>query len=325
MPLERLTALVIRPDGAAVLVVPELERQLALDSAAGQTLETNQVVGWRDGDDPYDLVASILPREGRVAIGDRIWASHVLALQRTAPASRSSRLTDHRPSPRREGPRRAGGTRDAPAAAPTRRSGRSAGCDSWADGRRRSRRTWRHCSWSTGTPAPTSRSSPPVPTPLRREPSPAAGRSYPKDVVVMDFGGEVGGTSPTPREPWWWGRRRRGSRCSRLVQGAGRPAVRTVRPASPHRTSIALRGGSSTPPVTAAVLPPDRQGSGSRSTSRPTSSRGTRRVLTRHDVLGGAGVYLEGRFGVRIEDIVAVTADGVERRIGPRAELQTVD
>ena len=30
MPLERLTALVIRPDGDAVLVVPELERQLAL-------------------------------------------------------------------------------------------------------------------------------------------------------------------------------------------------------------------------------------------------------------------------------------------------------
>ena len=25
------------------------------------------------------------------------------------------------------------------------------------------------------------------------------------------------------------------------------------------------------------------------------------------------GVYLEGRFGIRIEDIVAVTADGVER------------
>ncbi len=85
MPLERLTALVIRPDGDAVLVVPELERQLALDSTAGQTLQSSQVVGWRDGDDPYALVASFLPREGRVAVGDRMWASHVLALQEALP------------------------------------------------------------------------------------------------------------------------------------------------------------------------------------------------------------------------------------------------
>ena len=69
MPLERLTALVIRPDGDAVLVVPELERQLALDSVAGQTLEPEQVIGWRDGDDPYELVSSMLPR--RVSRGDR--------------------------------------------------------------------------------------------------------------------------------------------------------------------------------------------------------------------------------------------------------------
>ncbi len=85
MPLARLTALVIRPDGDAVLVVPELERQLALDSVAAQTLEPEQVIGWRDGEDPYELVSSMLPRECHVAIGDRMWASHVLALQRTAP------------------------------------------------------------------------------------------------------------------------------------------------------------------------------------------------------------------------------------------------
>ena len=37
------------------------------------------------------------------------------------------------------------------------------------------------------------------------------------------------------------------------------------------------------------------------------------------------GIYLEGRFGVRIEDIVAVTADGVERLNRSTRELQTVD
>ena len=36
------------------------------------------------------------------------------------------------------------------------------------------------------------------------------------------------------------------------------------------------------------------------------------------------GIYLEGRFGVRIEDIVAVTADGVEAMNGSPRELTVV-
>jgi Xaa-Pro aminopeptidase len=36
------------------------------------------------------------------------------------------------------------------------------------------------------------------------------------------------------------------------------------------------------------------------------------------------GIYLEGRFGIRIEDIVAVTPEGVERLNRSTRELQTV-
>ncbi len=36
-------------------------------------------------------------------------------------------------------------------------------------------------------------------------------------------------------------------------------------------------------------------------------------------------MYLEGRFGVRIEDIVVVTVDGVDRLNRSTRELQTVD
>jgi Xaa-Pro aminopeptidase len=36
------------------------------------------------------------------------------------------------------------------------------------------------------------------------------------------------------------------------------------------------------------------------------------------------GIYLEGRFGIRIEDIVAVTSDGVERLNRSTRELQIV-
>jgi Xaa-Pro aminopeptidase len=36
------------------------------------------------------------------------------------------------------------------------------------------------------------------------------------------------------------------------------------------------------------------------------------------------GIYLDGRFGIRIEDIVAVTEDGVERLNGSSRDLQVV-
>jgi len=37
------------------------------------------------------------------------------------------------------------------------------------------------------------------------------------------------------------------------------------------------------------------------------------------------GIYLDGRFGVRIEDIVAVSADGVDRLNRSTRDLQAVD
>ena len=37
------------------------------------------------------------------------------------------------------------------------------------------------------------------------------------------------------------------------------------------------------------------------------------------------GIYLDGELGVRIEDIVAVTDDGVERSTGRRASSCVVD
>src|SRR5450759_5252472 len=49
-PHERLMALIVRPD-QATLIVPALER----DSAAAAS-EQATVVGWRDGEDPYEIV-----------------------------------------------------------------------------------------------------------------------------------------------------------------------------------------------------------------------------------------------------------------------------
>jgi Xaa-Pro aminopeptidase len=81
-PLERLTLLVLSAGADPTLVVPTLERPLA-ESAAGASGLT--MLDWRDGhDDPYEVVAAMLG-PGRYAVSDRTWASHLLSLQRAVP------------------------------------------------------------------------------------------------------------------------------------------------------------------------------------------------------------------------------------------------
>jgi Xaa-Pro aminopeptidase len=76
-PLERLTVLVIAPGRGSVLLVPLLERLAALESPVADRIE---VLGWADSEDPYAVAAGLLP-PGRLAITDQTWASHVLGLQ----------------------------------------------------------------------------------------------------------------------------------------------------------------------------------------------------------------------------------------------------
>ncbi len=84
-PLERLTALVIRPGADAVLVVPELERPRAEASVVGGTVD---IESWPDGTDPYPLVHKLVgdPADP-VGASDRMWAVHLMALQRELPGA----------------------------------------------------------------------------------------------------------------------------------------------------------------------------------------------------------------------------------------------
>jgi len=79
-PLERLTLLVIAPGRDPVLLVPLLERPAALASPAADRIE---VLGWADAEDPYAVGARLLP-PGRLAVTDQTWASHVLGLQESS-------------------------------------------------------------------------------------------------------------------------------------------------------------------------------------------------------------------------------------------------
>ncbi len=64
-PLERLMALVVRPD-QAVLVLPAIEREKAEAVVRDAT-----VWAWRDGEDPYDLVGAAVGGAGRLAVEKR--------------------------------------------------------------------------------------------------------------------------------------------------------------------------------------------------------------------------------------------------------------
>lgn len=83
LPLERLTCLVVRSTGDPLLVVPRLERPAATASPAGRT--GLEVLSWDETDDPYGLLASILPGARRVAVDDQMWAAKVLGLRAAMP------------------------------------------------------------------------------------------------------------------------------------------------------------------------------------------------------------------------------------------------
>jgi Xaa-Pro aminopeptidase len=94
MPLERLTCLVLPAAGDPVLVVPLLERPAALASPVGEL--GLQVRAWAETDDPFALVAALagtstgtgvaaVPR--RVAVANRMWAEHLLRLSAALPGA----------------------------------------------------------------------------------------------------------------------------------------------------------------------------------------------------------------------------------------------
>jgi D-alanyl-D-alanine dipeptidase len=84
-PLERLTCLLIRPGRDPILLVPELERPRAAVSPVGERIE---VVGWLDGEEPYQHIASMLDDRGTFGASDQMWATHLLALQEALPRVR---------------------------------------------------------------------------------------------------------------------------------------------------------------------------------------------------------------------------------------------
>jgi Xaa-Pro aminopeptidase len=82
---ERLTCLVLPADGEPTLIVPTLERPAAEASPVpGAGL---RIVDHPDGTDPYPLVAAALGGVRAVGLSNRMWAEQVLALRTALPGA----------------------------------------------------------------------------------------------------------------------------------------------------------------------------------------------------------------------------------------------
>jgi Xaa-Pro aminopeptidase len=80
MALERLTMLVVTLDAEPVLVVPSLEAP-----RIDRTVETFSVHGWGELEDPIAIVETYLGGSKTVAVGDETWSRFTLALQEIDP------------------------------------------------------------------------------------------------------------------------------------------------------------------------------------------------------------------------------------------------
>lgn len=92
LPLERLTCLVLPASGEPCLVVPALEEPAAQASSAGTSSAARlgiRIASWQETEDPVALVAGILSGSGTtattIALDDHMWAEKVLAFRAAMP------------------------------------------------------------------------------------------------------------------------------------------------------------------------------------------------------------------------------------------------
>ncbi|MFI6473252.1 M24 family metallopeptidase [Streptomyces sp. NPDC050516] len=91
---ERLTVLVLAAGQDPVLVVPTLEAPDAEHAAGAAALTLRN---WTDGKDPYAVTAPLLDVDGRFGVSDNAWAMHLLGLQKELPGTSYVALTEALP------------------------------------------------------------------------------------------------------------------------------------------------------------------------------------------------------------------------------------
>ncbi|MGA5300293.1 aminopeptidase P family protein [Nucisporomicrobium flavum] len=321
---ERLTMLVLRAGREPVLIVPLLERGDA-ERAPGAAVVT--LADWADGTDPYARVAALLDPPGTFAISDSAWALHVLALQQASPRSRYVSMTAALPMLRAvkdagelERLAAAGAAADAAfeGIAGVRFAGRrerEVGADLAALLREHGHERVDFTVVGSG--------------PNGADPHHEMGDRTIRegDMVVLDFGGLLDGYASDTTRTVHVGEPGEGEReVFEVVRRAQRAAFEAVRPGVAcqdidrvARKVIADAGYGE------YFIHRTGHGIGLSTHEPPYIVEGETQPLVPGMCFSiEPGIYLPGRFGVRIEDIVTVTADGGRALNNSSRELRIV-
>ena len=324
LPLERLTMLRVAPDLDPVMLVPRLERAAA---EAAEGIAGVQIATWSDGDDPYAAAAALMG-PGRYALTDRTWAVHVLAFQdvardarlvaagRALPPLRAVKDADELSALERAGAE-ADATFEAMAARPfAGRTERDIAAELAELLRANGHDTVDFTIVGSG------------PNGASPHHDASERRIRPGEAVVLDFGGFAAGYGSDVTRTVVVGEPPDGFEdVFETVRRAQQAAFDAVRPGVPCRdVDRAARDVIAEAGFGERFIHRTGHGIGLETHEPPYIVETNESPLEEGMVFSiEPGVYLEGRFGVRIEDIVAVTADGARRFNEAPRDLRVVD
>ncbi|MEU6177157.1 aminopeptidase P family protein [Streptomyces coeruleorubidus] len=322
---ERLTLLVLAAGQDPVLVVPALEAPDAQKAAGASTLTLRD---WTDGKDPYAATAALLDSSGRFGISDNAWALHLLALQQAVPGSSYTSLTEALPMLR--------AVKDAAELELMTAAGAAADA-TFEDirnvpfaGRREAEvaadldrllRRYGHEQVDFTIVA----SGPNGANPHHEAGDRVIERG---DMVVLDFGGlKDGYGSDTSRTVHVGEPTDEERRVHDIVREAQEAGFRAVRPgAACQDVDRAARAVIADAGYGEYFIHRTGHGIGVTTHEPPYMIEGEERSLVPGMCFSvEPGIYLPGRFGVRIEDIVTVTEDGGRRLNTTSRELVIVE
>ncbi len=312
-PFERLTALVVRPGRDPVLIVPLLEGPRAAASAAGALMAME---AWPDGADPYQAVATVVGGGSRFGVSDRLWASHLIGLQGALPDSEFVPASRAIPGLRaRKDPgeihllSRAGRAADEAFSRISREglAGRTEEDVARSLAGHLVDAGHQSAAFVIVATGPNGASP-------HHEPGPRGIRAG--HAVVLDFGGRVGGyCSDITRTVSVGNPGGEVREVHEVVRSAQEAAFRAVAPGVPAEdVDRAARAVIEEAGFGEAFIHRTGHGIGLEEHEPPYIVEGNREPLDVGMCFSiELGIYLAGRFGVRIEDIVAITEDGVVR------------
>ena len=308
METERITALVVPAVGDATLVIPALEEP-RVDSGV-------ETIAWSETEDPLTIIADLVGDTSTLAIGDQTWATFVLGLQDRLPSARfqpaepvMSELRIVKDDEEVAALRAAGAAVDGVVArlAGTRFSGRSEvelarlveemTVESGHD----------RVGFAIVASGPNGASPHHEPTDRPIEP---------KDAVVIDFGGWMNGYGSDNTRMFVVGEAPDGfAEAFEVLAESQRTAVDAVRPGvTAESIDRVARSVIDEAGYGDWFIHRTGHGIGLDIHERPYIVEGNELELAPGMTFSvEPGIYAPGRWGMRIEDIVAVTDEGAER------------